>query len=62
MRQKIHPAVAVVIAIAVIAVIGLVSTKFIGVGEPAKPIVVPAPDRNDPHFKADPKLSGGGGG
>ncbi len=63
MKQKVNPIVGVIIAVAVIAVVGFVSMKIFGgsSGPAAEQIAKPL-NPNDPHFKADPKLAGGGGG
>jgi hypothetical protein len=61
MSRKISPIVAVVIALIVLIGVGLLSTRlFAGNGSDKQVIVKPA-NPNDPHFRPDPKLAGGGG-
>jgi len=61
MKQKVNPVVAIVICLIAAAVVGMLSMKVFApnTGEDTK-VVVPKPNMNDPHFKPDPKLSGGG--
>jgi hypothetical protein len=63
MNQKVHPAVVVILALVVLAGVGFLSMKlFPADGGANKQVTVKADNPNDPKFKADPKLSGGGGG
>jgi len=61
MKQKLHPALGVLAGIVVLLVVGLICMKLFGGQAPADAKTVVGPDRNDPKFQPDSKLSGGGG-
>jgi len=63
MKKSVSPAAAAVAIILVIAIVGALLMKFTGStgAGSSDQVTVKAPDKNDPHFKADPKLAGGGG-
>ena len=62
-KTRINPVVAVILALIVLAGVGYLSLKLFGDGSGADKVVsVKADNPNDPKFRADPKLSGGGGG
>lgn len=62
MKDKVNPIVGVIIAIVVVLVVGFASMKlFTGNGGQAAPQIAKPLNPDDPHFKPDPKLSGGPG-
>ena len=61
LKKNVHPVVAVLIAVAVLVVVGLLSMRlFGGDGGEGKQIRVSAPNPDDPKFKQDPRLGGSG--
>ena len=62
MNQQVNPVIGVIIAIVAIAAVGFVSMKLFASNAGVAPTQVPhANNPNDPHFKADSRLAGGGG-
>jgi hypothetical protein len=59
LKKNVNPVVAVIIAIVVLIGVGFLSLKLLG-GGGEKPVIVAKPDMNDPKFKQDPRLGGGG--
>lgn len=61
--MKINPFVGAAIAAIVLVVVGFLSLKvYQKTNGDDKQVVVKIPNPNDPRFKADPRLAGGGGG
>jgi hypothetical protein len=62
MNRKVNPITAVIIGIAVVLVVGLLTSRlFGGASSGGQQIVLPKPNMSDPHYQPDPRLAGGSG-
>lgn len=63
MNRKVNPIVAVVILLAALAAIGVAGFRILGAsgGGTSPGFRVHPQNPDDPHFRPDPKLAGGGG-
>jgi len=63
MNRKIHPIVAVVVLLVALVAISIAGYLMLGTpsGSSSRGFRLQPANPQDPHFRADPKLAGGGG-